>query len=252
MNALIVGTNKQTVLDHLPDTFLLIDDGDLINAITLPPRRAVTRFDVSTHSFNPLKDIDHRRARELAAVLYAAFPQGENTLTVRNGKRALARLMLDADRLDRISGDRKNPAIDEALATVEDVLFSDVLKNVLTRPTNLSFKGTILARLDRAELGDFDCFVLGNLLISQYAGQVIVPDFGFYAHSGHTSLIRQQRLIAGINSFAEVPSLEHQLLLIDNKNASHSTAEDGKVLALYAGLLPGTNAYNDFIARCIA
>ena len=62
---------------------------------------------------------------------------------------------------------------------------------------------------------------------------------------------RIDRLIAGINSFAEVPKLAPHLLLVDTKIASHCTAEDAKTLALYAGLRPGVNEYNDFIDQCI-
>ena len=51
------------------------------------PRARV--FDPHKHCFNPLKDIDYKKAREIADVLYTIAPQGENTLTVRNGKRAL-------------------------------------------------------------------------------------------------------------------------------------------------------------------
>ena len=38
MNALIVGTNKNPVLEYLPETFLLIDDGPLIDTLKIPPR----------------------------------------------------------------------------------------------------------------------------------------------------------------------------------------------------------------------
>src|SRR5258707_2786183 len=62
-------------------------------------------FDPAKHSFNPLKDIDYRKARALAEVLYTITPQGENTLTVRNGKRELLKALLSADRLDRVTGD---------------------------------------------------------------------------------------------------------------------------------------------------
>ena len=80
---------------------------------------------------------------------------------------------------------------------------------------------------------------------------VIIPDFGFYAHKGHASLIRQHRLVAGVNTLSEVPQLAPLLLTIDEKIAAHSTADDAKTLAGYTGMLPGTNAYNHFIETCI-
>lgn len=250
MNSLIVGSRKSAVLDRLPDTFLLIDDGALIDALDIPDRRKVTFFDTARHSFNPVKDIDYLRACAFVDVLKAAFPEGDNTLT----KAAFEYQVLDA-LLDKPKGlatlvkDTKDTAY--AYQKVQRLLLSPVLKDVLTRPTNLSFKGTILARLDRAALGDFDCFVLGNLLISQYAGQVVVPDFGFYAHAGHAGLVRQKRLVAGVNTLSEAGGLRQLLLTVDRKVASHSTAEDAKVLALYAGLIPGFND-SDFIATCIS
>jgi hypothetical protein len=41
-------------------------------------------------------------------------------------------------------------------------------------------RSTILARLNRAELGNFD---------ADLKGQVVVPDFGFYGREGHVSLM---------------------------------------------------------------
>lgn len=131
-------------------------------------------------------------------------------------------------------------------------MLSPVLERVLNGPTNFSLKGTVIARLDRRTLGDFDSFVLANLLISQYDGPVVIPDFGFYACRSHTSLIRQERLIAGINSFDEVPDFKSRLLMIEAKLGSRCTPDDAEVLALYAGIPKGTNQYNDFIARNIA
>ena len=250
MNALIVGTRKQTVLDHLSDVFLLIDDGDLIDRIVLPERKAVTGFDVSQHSFNPLKAIDYRRAVEFVDVLNAVYPEGENTLTKATFEYQLLQALSDKPTtLTALIKDTKNTQY--AYQKIQRLLLSPVLERVLNRPTNFSFKGTILARLDRAALGDFDCFVLANLLVSLYPGQVIIPDFGFYAHKGHASLIRQHRLVAGVNSLSEVPQLAQQLLTMDTKIASHSTADDAKTLAGYTGMLPGTNAYNHFIETCI-
>ena len=67
----------------------------------------------------------------------------------------------------------------------------------------------------------------------------------------HRSLLRQDCLIAGANTLSEAPEFSGQLLLAPTKIASHATAEDAKVLALYEGLLPGTNIYNHFIETCI-
>jgi hypothetical protein len=61
------------------------------------PRARV--FDPLKHSFNPLAGLDYKKAREIAEVLYTISPQGENTLTVRNGKRALLKALLSGERV---------------------------------------------------------------------------------------------------------------------------------------------------------
>jgi hypothetical protein len=104
--------------------------------------------------------------------LYTIAPQGENTLTVRNGKRALLKALLTANRLDEVRGD------EEVQGMIGDLLMSPVLKRVLCNPGDqFSFKpnSVILAKIDRAELGELDALVLGLLLMAHYKGQVVVP-----------------------------------------------------------------------------
>ncbi|MCZ7594252.1 MAG: hypothetical protein M5U16_04550 [Hyphomicrobium sp.] len=142
---------------------------------------------------------------------------------------------------------------------VDDILTSPVLKRVLCNPTNFSFSqnSIILAKIDRAELGNFDALVLGMLLINQFKGQLIIPDFGFYGRDAHISLIRENRLIAGINFLGELPlRLRQAVLLIKDKHASHALIDDAELLAKYAGLHPdptrADNPYNAFIEAAIA
>jgi hypothetical protein len=175
MNQLYIGLNKTV---EPPTRGLFVDDD-----VPDVPRARI--FDPTQHSFNPLKGIDYRKARALTDVLYTAFPQGDNTLTVRNGKRALLKALLSATRLDKIEAD------DEVTGMIDDLLQSPVLTSVLCKPTNFSFNpnSLILARLNRAELGDFDALILGLFLIGQFKGQVVVPDGGFYLRDTHLSLI---------------------------------------------------------------
>lgn len=250
MNTLILGSAKEPILNHLPDTFLIIDDGPIIDALQLPNRKAVTVFDPAHHSFNPLKGITYRRAREFVDLINAAFPEGESTLTKRiSNFHILTALLSDPQSLDTLIRDTKDTR--DAFQKIQTLLLSPLLSNVINRPTNLSFKGTILARLNRAELGDFDCFFLANLLIQQYPGPVVIPDFGFYSCPFHVNLIRQDRLIAGVNAFDEVPRFRNQLIQFKNKVGSRSTPEDAAVLANYAGLTRETNIYNEFIQRSL-
>ncbi len=255
MNILTVGFDKRPILERVPnDNFLLIDDGPIADAVATS-KRTVRVLDLDKDTFDPLKDMDYRKARDFIAVLDGTFPEGENTLT-----RATARWqILEALRSEPASLSQLLPPKKKENAyahqLIDQLLYSPVLERVLNHGHNLSLKGTIIARLNRAELGDFDCFVLGNLLISQYPGTVIVPDFGFYACPFHSALIRQERLIAGINTFAEVPKLRSHLLQIGLKIPSQAVPDDAKLLALYAGLHPDPsredNPYNRFIQAAI-
>jgi hypothetical protein len=198
-------------------------------------------FDPLKHSFNPFADLTYRKAREIADILYTVYPQGENTLTVRNGKRALLKMLMDGpDRLDKLPRDFGKTDLGplEALATVDDVRVSPVLRRVLCNPTNFSFKpnSKILARLDRAELGEFDCLLLGLLLMAHFKGQVVVKEGGSYLRDMHVSLIRENRVVAGINFLDELPvKLRRAALLIDDKIPNGATLEDAETLAEYAG-----------------
>jgi hypothetical protein len=248
MNKLLVGAADftDTLLDSTKQPFLLIDDGPIADAFVERFPRAKL-FDPAQHSFNPLRDIDYKRARDFAQTVYTASPEGKDTLTVRNGKRALARLLLTTERLDRMQSDDEKDG--DALAAVEDLLFSPVLRQVLCRPTNFSFKGSVIARIDRAELGDQDALVLALLLIGQHKGQIVVPDFGFYGRPLHMSLIRQNRLTAGLNTFAEIDDkkLRQALELIPEKQGAQCTYDDAVVLAQYAGLIPGQVNHTEFV-----
>lgn len=263
MNTLAVGADKTPVLESVDfsSDFLLIDDGPLIDALEIPKRRKVTRFDVKKHHLNPLHEMDYRRAREFVAVLDAVFPEGENTLTKKNANFALLGCLLNKPKeLSHILGKGmplplkvKPEAFMEAQQKIDTILFSPVLSTVLCKATNFSLKGIVLARLDRAVLGDFDAFVLGSLLISQFQGQVIVPDGGFYLREHHVALIRQERLIAGVNTLSDVSEkLRQALLTMPEKAVSGTTYEDAMVLASYLEEQPpGTEGHSAFIKRAM-
>jgi hypothetical protein len=234
MNQLFLGLTKQ--IDPPPRGLFIHD--------TVPDVPRGRTFDPAKHSFNPLKDIDYKTARALADVLYTLSPQGDNTLTVRNGKRALLKALLSAGRLDKVDGDI------EVQGMVDDLLQSPVLRRVLCRPTNFSFRpnSLIFAKLDRVELGDFDALVLGLFLIAHFKGQVVVPDGGFYLRDTHLSLIREERLTVGLNFLSELPPrLRNAVLLIKDKTASGATFADAETLADYARVPRGTVGFNAFV-----
>jgi hypothetical protein len=237
MNHLLIGhANKtETLLHHTEPPFLLIDDGPIADAFL--NHFSAREFDFSTHSFNPVKNIDYLGARAFVSALYSAFPEGENTLTVRNGKRALLRLLLERPtRLDRLAPKHRkfDEATTEALAIINDVLLSPVLKPILCNPTNFSFKGSVVVKINRADIGDFDAFLLASLFIGQSGGQIIIPDFGFYGRDFYLSLIRQNRLTACVNFLEEVaPKLQRALLTMRDKYGAGCIWEDAQTLARY-------------------
>lgn len=240
MNKLYVGFSKEM---ELPTTGGFLFIGDEVPDI---PKAWV--FDPKQHSFNPLRNLNYRKARELVDALYTISPQGENTLTVRNGKRTLLKELLRADRFDRVKGD------EEVKGMVDDMLMSPVLSNVLCGPPLFPFRAgsKILARINRAELGDFDALVLGLLLMVHFKGQLVVPDLGFYGRDAHVAPIREVRLMAGVNFLEELPDkLRQAALLIEDKEASGATFEDAEVLAKYAGLKRGTTGYDDFVSSAM-
>jgi hypothetical protein len=64
--------------------------------------------------------------------------------------------------------------------------------------------------------------------------QIVVPDFGFYGRDIHSRLIREERVIAGVNTLNELPpKLRQMALLIKDKQASGATVEDAEELARY-------------------
>jgi hypothetical protein len=248
MNKLFVGLSKHVELPK--GSFLFIDD-------EVPAHPKAKVFDPLKHSFNPLRNLDKKRARELADVLYTVSPQGENTLTVRNGRRALAVALADAKRLDelQVRSDIKGVK-EEVEGMIGELLFTDVMRGVLCSENDFGFTGKntkVFARLNRAELGEYDALILGLFLMAQFKGQIVLPDGGFYLREAHVSLIRENRLIAGVNTLQELsPKLRQNILLIPEKIASGATFDDAETLAGYAGLARTANGFRDFVADAIA
>ena len=140
MNQLYVGFTKK--VERPKGWWLSIDD----EVIEHPKGRV---FDPMKHCFNPLKDLDYKRARELAKLFYTISPGGKH-----------------ADGKKRETGAAESP--DESRPS----LVSPVLKRVLCSDGNeFSFAGPNAkssARINRSEIGDFDALVLGLLLMSYF------------------------------------------------------------------------------------
>ncbi len=234
MNHLLVGTADKTeqLLSLSHYGFLVIDDGPLADAFSKRFPRA-KQFDITQHSFNPMRGMDYRRARDFAAAL---FPD-KDLMTYDKGRRALTRLLLTGPTTLSDLPDPstvKNPWEIEALERVQDLLLSPVVSQVLCRPTNFSFKGSVIVRLDRAQLAEDDARILGSLLIGQSKGQIVLEDFGFYGRPLHMSLIRQNRLTAGVRYLDELAlPLRQAVLTIGDKHFLKLLPKDAEELIGY-------------------
>jgi hypothetical protein len=241
MNELHVGFTRE-VKSHGPCLFIADDVSEV------PSKFRPKVFDPVKHHFNPLLGIDKRKAQELAEVIYTIYPEGSTTLTVRKGKWELAPALTSAKRLDEVHG------TEEVEGVMGDLLFNPVVRNVLCGGKQFVFdeKRVIVARLNRREIGDRAALVLGLFLIGHFKGQLVIPDFGFYGREAHVSLIREGRLIAGVNTLAELtPKLRQSVLVIPQKISSGTTYEDAETLAGYSGLARNTNGYNDFVRQAM-
>lgn len=261
MNHLLLGTADMTdaLIERARPGFLLIDDGPIADAFSEQFRARA--FDPAQHRFNPLRGLDYKRACDFVSVMQAAFPAGQDTLTKEGAWDALLGALLEKPRrLDHmLTEESKDPGYLSAQRMVRRVLRSPVLEKVLCGPPNFSFKGSVIVRINRAELGDFDALILALLLIGQAKGQVIVPDGGFYLRPLHMSLIRQDRLAAAVNTLAELGREDDPFRLrmeaIEDKEGRGCVYKDAVALASYAGLVPDftrdDSPYNRFIREAM-
>jgi hypothetical protein len=62
------------------------------------------------------------------------------------------------------------------------------------------------------------------------------------------SLLRDGRLIAGVNTLQELtPKLRQNVLLITDKVAAGTTYEDAETLAKYSRFVPGQGGFTDYV-----
>jgi hypothetical protein len=224
----------------------------------LPSWRRAKVFDPLKHSFNLMDGMDYRKASAIEEVFDAAFPRGDGTLTKDTGLDFIGEALdgnpASFEGLVREPDKKSSTGHVWAYGKVRRILRSPVLRQVLCNRTNFPFKrgSVILARLNRAELGEFDALVLGLFLMAHFKGQIVVPDFGFYGREAQVSLIREGRLIAGVNTLNELsPKLRQAVLLIKDKVGSGATIDDAEVLAMYAGHVRATTGFNDFVQEAM-
>jgi hypothetical protein len=96
---------------------------------------------------------------------------------------------------------------EEVSGVMGDLLFDPLVRKCLCgkKPFQFAPDRLNVAVLNRAEIGDKAALTIGLFLMAQFDGQLVVPDLGFYGHD--VALVRQKRLIAGVNFLSELPPM---------------------------------------------
>jgi len=209
-------------------------------------------FTPRDHSINPLENNNDKTAREQADNIYTIYPQGANTLTVRDGLIDLAPALRTAKRLDEL---HKVAPSDEIVRLEKDILFAEVTRKALTYHRPFTFKKNTLsiARISRAKLGLKDARILTYFLMSYYKGQIILPDAGDYLTDTHINLLLEKRLIFSVTYLKELPEKFKRAALIRSQRIpSKTNYEDAAELATYdCPFPPHTDGYDTFIKKAM-
>jgi len=149
-----------------------------------------------------LAHLDYRSASDFVDIIGSLFSRGENDTSLDFIAECLDRKPKSLERLIPPPGKGATTVHMWAHGKIERILRSPVLRRVLCkRKTNsrnlLHPDSKIFARLNRAELGDFDARVLGLFFKAHFKGQIVVEDLGFYGRDMHETLVRENQLIAG-------------------------------------------------------
>src|ERR1700758_3235531 len=98
MNEIYIGLTSSIPVEGMMGLFITDE------VPKIPDKYRAQVFDPTKHHLDPFTNIDHIKAKDHARALYSIEPDvGANTLTVRNGKRRLARYLLhENQRLDKL------------------------------------------------------------------------------------------------------------------------------------------------------
>jgi hypothetical protein len=241
---LSVGTDPSVLSRHLPERFLFIDPPKL----RTPKHIKTVRLNFDRHHYNPLKDIDYAEASAFIDILDGLFPAGGPTLTKETAHiQILEALLQGPKRLDSLISDTKDTAA--AFQKIKRIFLSPVLKKFLRHGTShLPFDGILLASLEG--LTDFDRFLVGNLLISEFQGHIFVPEYGRYACPFHKQLVRDGRLSVHVYSLKDVPWLKDMLHHFHKEEVfpRHANAEDAETLAIrFSGHKRDAHGFSNYV-----
>lgn len=206
-----------------------------------PRTNTLTRDDADFLWLNLLATLDHNaKLTDIAAYLEAREFASSDRYLQQNWK-----LICDWDLK------RYDAASSRVVMQIASILINPVLRNFLTRAPTFPPDKLVIVIIDRAQWGDFDSFTVANFLINYAHGHIIIPDFGFYAREFHITLMRQKRLIAGVNFLSELPHNLQQASLHDSYLVPPCTAEDAERVALYRGLIPGRVEHTQFLQEAV-
>ena len=233
-----------------------------------PTEHRAQVFDPSVDRFNTTAHLDHIGARDLADHLYDLYPKSD-TLRVRDGRRALARLLYD-NALKRKRGVYLNhlasttaptdPGTADAIELLQDIFMSPVLDRVFGgSSTHTLNRNRTFASIDRSKHGRQDALAIAFALIASYRGPTIIEDLNFIGRDAHAELIHQDRLIAAVRNLEQLkltaPLLHADLFLIEDIRTDGALYKDAVELAYAAGLRPDSlranNPFNDFIDKAM-
>jgi len=238
----------------IPDTgFFYLDD----EVLEVPESRV---FDPKRDSLNPIQETNYRSNAEFVDIIDALFSRGDSTLTKDTGLDfifdCLERKPKTLEMLIPKPDKKSTPGHVWAYGKIQRILRSPILRQMLCNRTNFKFTSVragkpakVFARLNRMELGDWDCLTAGLFLISHYKGQIITD--AFYLRPFHINLVRENRLIVKCNTLSELPE-ELRNSLLPYTVASGVIYEDAVTLARQARLIPNTNEFNDYVSSAVS
>jgi len=221
-------------------------------------------------------DQRHTHTENICADFDALFPEGETTLARANANLLLAnslRVLLDTPNTTLLSllkllsdqsyrseclNNCTDPVVlanwdtirgweraqyQAALATLQSkvgkLLMSPTLRNIFGQQFStfsLSAPKIVIAKLDRAKLGDLTTYLLGSLLIARSVNHTYVHQLGFFSSDHLAAHITRGNFTVTVDFLDQLtPKLRQTVLQFDQKYVFKTNRDDAQELAFYVG-----------------
>lgn len=226
----------------------------------VPDWRHPRRFDPFKDCFNPLADLDYRKACMIVDIYSALFPAGGTTLTKEAGLDYIGELLDKrptsfAELLQMIGKpDKKNAGEVWAYTKTRRILRSPVLSKVFNGTVTFSMKkGSVnQARLNPKELVGFDLRALGWFLMAQAPGHIAIPSYRPYVHDMHSNFLEEERMTIGVPTLATLKGLQ-EFVPVMQRIPMRCSYDDAVEIAKYDSQhQPHTDGYDTDIKRWMA